>query len=520
MEIATPLSYPSRDHRALDHDALRAIFEMLPVGVLVTDAEGKSLFHNRAAREILGTADATIGNSEVMTVSGWYLPDKATLLSREDLPVVRTLRGEDVQDELFFVSNDQRPRGGWVRVTGSAIRGSNGGIQSALLLFRDVTEGRLSQQTSALLSQVVEQIGDGVLLTDKHGFIEYVNPAFETLTGFSADDVRGRTPRILKSGLQDSSFYQRLWGELLAGHPFQATIANRRKTGEIYHVEETITPIIDESGNTSHLVAIIKDITEVLNLQEREVQLRLARQIQQKFYRPAPTVPGFDVAAAAYPAYETSGDYFDFIPLPHNRLGIAVGDVEGHGFGSALVMALTRAYVHSFAAMGLEVDQILSQVNRMLVEDIGDRCFVTLMLASLDLDSRSLVFAGAGHIPGYVLNPDGSTEHTLESSGPPVGLFPNLRFSRNPTITLEPGQLLFLLTDGITESASPDGIEWGATGALNYLATHRHRPANQLVEGLYHEALRFTAHEPQRDDIASVIIKVEGAASGNSMLGL
>ena len=196
-------------------------------------------------------------------------------------------------------------------------------------------------------------------------------------------------------------------------------------------------------------------MTEAFNRQEREVQLRLARQIQQKFYRPAPTIPGFDLAAAAYPAYETSGDYFDFISLPHRRLGIAVGDVEGHGFGSALVMALTRAYIHSFAAMGLEVDQILTQVNRMLVDDLGDGCFVTLMLASLDVDTRSLVYAGAGHIPGYVLNPSGSTEHTLESSGPPLGLFPNVRFSRNASITLRPGQLLVLLTDGITESASP-----------------------------------------------------------------
>ena len=512
MESATQLN-----HEGLDQEALRAIFEMLPIGVLVADADGKSLFHNRAARDILGTSDATSGGrSELISVFGWYLPDKATRLSPEELPVERALRGETVQDELFFVGNCERPRGGWIRVTGSAIRDSEGLITSALLLLRDVTEGRLSQQTSVLLSQVVEQIADGVLLTDRQGFIQYVNPAFETMTGFSADDVRGRTPRILKSGLQDPAFYQRLWSELLAGQPFQATIANRKKTGEIYHVDQTITPIIDESGQASHFVAVIKDITHALNTQEREVQLRLARQIQQRFYRPPPILPGFDVAGAAYPAYETSGDYYDFIPLPHNRLVIAVGDVEGHGFGSALVMALTRAYVHSFAAMGLEVDQILSQVNRMLVEDLGDGCFVTLMLASLDLDSRSLVYAGAGHIPGYVLNSDGSTAHTLESSGPPVGLFPDVSFSRNPSITLHPGQLLVLLTDGITESTSPDGIEWEARGALDYLAAHRHRPASHLVDGLYHETLRFTCHEPQKDDITSLILKVESAMSGGS----
>lgn len=522
MELATQLSHQDLDqqrldpqgfdHEGLDPEALQAIFEMLPIGVLVTDIDGKSLFHNRAALEILNAADSRSANfSEASTVFGWYLPDRTTLLSNDELPVLRVLRGEEVRDELYFVGNACRSQGVWIRVTGRTIRDSEDFITSALLLFHDVTEGRLSQQTTTLLSQVVEQIKDGVLLTDRQGFIEYVNPAFEAMTGFSADDVRGKTPRILKSGLQDPPFFEGMWSELLAGRSVQATIANRKKSGEIYQVEETITPIIDETGDASHFVAVIKDITEALNVQERDVQLRLARQIQQKFYRAAPTVSGFDVAAAAYPAYHTGGDYFDFIPLPHNRLGIAVGDVEGHGFGSALVMALTRAYVHSFASMGLEVDQILSQVNRMLLNDLGDGCFVTLMLASLDLNSRSLVYAGAGHIPGYVLDPSGSTKHTLESSGPPVGLFPDMRFAPNPAITLEPGQLLVLFTDGITESASPDGTEWGAQGALDYLATHRARPAHQLAEGLYQEALRFSCHEPQKDDIASVIVKVGSA---------
>ena len=163
--------------------------------------------------------------------------------------------------------------------------------------------------------------------------------------------------------------------------------------------------------------------------------------------------------------------------------------------------------------MGLEVDQLLTHVNRMLVDDLGDRCFVTLMLACLDTDAQTMVYAGAGHIPGYVLNASGSTEHVLESSGPPLGLFPNVRFSRNPSITLYPGQLLVLLTDGITESASPDGHEWGATGAVKYVAAHRDQTAKQIVDGLYHEALSFAGNEPQKDDITSVIVKVEPVRS-------
>ena len=506
METETDLSDKALGCEA---EALRSIVEMLPTGIVLIDAEGNLLFHNRAAQEILGAEDAARGGpSDWTSAFGWYLPDKTTLLSPEELPMVRGLRGEDIYDALLFVRNASRPDGVWISATVRPLRDDRGRINSAVMICREVNGGRMSQQSRVLLSQVVEQIADGVLLTDKQGFIEYVNPAFETMTGFSHDDVRGRSPQILKHGMQDPVFDQRHSGELLSGRPLQTTTINRKKTGEIYHVEETISPISDDAGNITHFVTVMQDVTEALNRQEHEVQLRLARQIQQKFYGVAPIVPGFDVAGAAYPAYETSGDYFDFIPLPHNRLGIAVGDVEGHGFGSALVMALTRAYVHSFAALGLEVDQILTQVNRMLVNDLGDGCFVTLMLASLDIETRSLVFASAGHVPGYVLSPSGPVEHTLESSGPPLGLFPQVGFSRSPSITLEPGQLLVLLTDGITESATPDGGEWGAHGALDYLRASGNHTAHQLVDGLYREARRFAGSELQRDDITSVVVRV------------
>lgn len=246
-------------------------------------------------------------------------------------------------------------------------------------------------------------------------------------------------------------------------------------------------------------------------IQEHEVQLRLARQVQEKFYRPAPHVPGFDIAASAHPAHETGGDYFDFIPLAHDRVCVAVGDVEGHGFGSALVMALTRAYVRSFAALGLEVDQILTLVNRMLLSDLGDRCLVTLLLLSLDTVHRSIVYAGAGHVPGYVLTASGSVGHILESAGPPLGLFPQMKFGRGPRIDLQPEDLVALLTDGMIESTASDGCEWGVNGTLSYLREHRDDTADQLERNLFLEARRFAGGAVQTDDITSIIIKVQSA---------
>lgn len=290
------------------------------------------------------------------------------------------------------------------------------------------------------------------MLTDKQGQIEYVNPAFEATSGYKRAEVLGETPRILKSGLHDAEFYSQLWNRLMEGQTFRGMIINRKKSGELYWAQQTITPIREGSGNLTHFVSVLQDITEVRKQEEQEFQLRLARKVQQQFYGSAPTVAGFDLGGASYPAYETGGDYFDFIPMPNDQLGIALGDVEGHGFGSALVMALTRAYLRSFATMNIELDQILARVNRMLAQDLEHGRFVTLALARLDIARRSLTYAGAGHMPGFILRASGQVDHVLESNGPPLGLFPASNLSCQKEIPLEPGQIVVLLTDGITES--------------------------------------------------------------------
>ena len=151
----------------------------------------------------------------------------------------------------------------------------------------------------------------------------------------------------------------------MGGQTFRGMIINRKKSGELYWAQQTITPVRDQGGELTHFLSVLQDITELRKQEEHDFQLRLAREVQQQFYGSAPAVAGFDIGGSSYPAYETGGDYFDFIAMPNGRLGIVLGDVEGHGFGSALVMALTRAYLRSFASLDLELEQILVQVNRM-----------------------------------------------------------------------------------------------------------------------------------------------------------
>jgi phosphoserine phosphatase RsbU/P len=366
-------------------------------------------------------------------------------------------------------------------------------------------------QTFALLSRIVEQTADSVILTDMQGIILYVNPAFEATTGYGRDDAMGKTPRILKSGRHDAEFYRQMWEQLGRGFPFKGMVINRKKTGALYWAQQTITSIRDDSGHDAYFVSVSQDITEARKKQEQEFQLQLAHDVQQHFYAVPPVVSGFDIGASAHPADATGGDYFDFIPMSDHSLVIAVADAKGHGFSSALIMALTRAYLRCFAAMQLELDEILARVNQMLLKDLKHGDFVTLFLARLNGTDRTLSYASAGHVPGLVFRDSGFVKHTLNSTGPPLGLFAASTFLSPQAIQFEPGEIAVFLTDGVTESTTPDGQQFGAERVFDQIRALSHRSASHIADGIYHATRVFVQGDIQDDDITSVIIKADRA---------
>ncbi len=263
------------------------------------------------------------------------------------------------------------------------------------------------------------------------------------------------------------------------------------------------------------LAAVIAERAQLIREQsaqealEQELQLRLGREVQQRFYTgTAICVAGFDIASVAYPARETGGDYLDLFSMADGRICIGVGDVSGHGLGSALVMALTRAYVRSFAQVETDLAKILSSVNHMLIADhLEDDRFVTLLLVCLDGPNGSLSYASAGHIPGFLMNGSGKIESVLESSGPPLGLFDDSQFVTS-ALPLAHQQLVILLTDGAPETTASEDVEFGTDGVLKYVRDHRHDSVRDLAEGIYRAARAFARDEPQRDDVTDVIIRI------------
>jgi len=245
-----------------------------------------------------------------------------------------------------------------------------------------------------------------------------------------------------------------------------------------------------------------------MRTREQEFHMGLARAVQQRFYKCQPLrVDGFDIAGAAFPADETGGDYFDILPLPRGHLGIFIGDVSGHGIGSALLMAQVRASIRAFARATTDLKKILRLVNGALLADSEENMFATLTSCRLHPNSRSLVYSSAGHVPCFVLDSRGTVKRVLESTDTPLGLFPDRSFPCGEKIELEPGDMLALLTDGIAEAKGPDQAEFGVHGAIEYMGAHRRESAEQIVTGIYQAVREFAKGLPQLDDITTVVCK-------------
>ncbi len=492
----------------MDNGLIESVLGHLPEGVVVADGRGECLYVNEAAENILGADLREHLVSEWAEVYGLYLPDTVTPYLPEELPLVRATRGEDVSEIEVYVKNARVPLGSWIGMKSRSMGDALGVTRGGVLVMRDITSSKHDQELVQRLSSVVEQTGDSVMITNPSGVIEYVNSGFETTTGYMSEEVLGSTPRILNSGEHGEAFFRDLWKTLLEGRVFRGTIVNRKKNGEHYYSRQTITPIKRATGETSHFVTVGKDITQVLKAAEEQSKMMLARTVQQKLYPScAPELEHFDLAGTAYPADATGGDYFDYIPMKGGLLGIAIGDVSGHGIATALLMVQTRAYLRSLSTTRSDVEGLLRELNRALSSDMADSHYVTLALARLDPHTGAVAFSNAGHPPGYILDRSGAVKQVLKAKGVPIGCFPEWECDPSDHISLESGDLMLLFTDGITEAENLNGEVFGTERILEFVSAHRHETSQDIVNGLCLAVRHFTGSAPQNDDVTAVICK-------------
>ncbi|NPA95621.1 MAG: PAS domain S-box protein [Thermodesulfobacteria bacterium] len=155
----------------------------------------------------------------------------------------------------------------------------DGRRKGLMVLGRDITHIKKTEEERQMLASAVENAADAIIITDPTGNIQYVNPAFERMTGYSAQEVIGKNPRILKSGKHDDAFYKKLWETIARGRVWEGRVINRRKDGSLYTADVTIFPVFDSTGNIIRYVSMQRDVTEHVKLHEEKA--RLESQLQQ-----------------------------------------------------------------------------------------------------------------------------------------------------------------------------------------------------------------------------------------------
>jgi len=274
----------------------------------------------------------------------------------------------------------------------------------------------------------------------------------------------------------------------------------------------------DGSGKPYRMVGWHLDITDRKRseqlMQEREGELIAAQRIQEHMLpHSAPLVPGYDIAGSLLPAEFAAGDYYDYLPMPDGSLGIVVGDVCGHGFSAALLMASTSAHLRSFMSEHSDIGEILRHLNTLLCQETEEGRFVTLVFVQIELASRTLKYANLGHPSGYVLGQSGDVKGVLQSGALPLAIQSDIDLPPNGPIGLENKDIILLTTDGIVEARSPEGAFFGDERMLEVVRANRDRRASEIIQSLQQAVSDFTGLNKPQDDLTAVVIKVEADSS-------
>jgi len=237
-------------------DLLRAMFEGMPEAVLMVDDRGQIVMANPACEDLLGYAPGALVGRSVDDLVPERFPGHAP--HRADFMADPRARAMGLGPELDVRCAD----GSDIPVDIQLAPVQVGGAVHVVATIRDLRQEVLGRVSRAAQSAALWAAANGVVITDPSAIIQWVNPAACRITGYSAEELRGRHTRLLKSGVHDDEFYRGLWTTVTRGDVWTGTIVNRRKDGSLYHEEQTIAPVVNGRGDITHFIAIKLDVTD------------------------------------------------------------------------------------------------------------------------------------------------------------------------------------------------------------------------------------------------------------------
>jgi sigma-B regulation protein RsbU (phosphoserine phosphatase) len=241
-----------------------------------------------------------------------------------------------------------------------------------------------------------------------------------------------------------------------------------------------------------------------------EFELELAQSVQRSLLpQEVPEIPGLEVAAFSRPAQIVGGDYFDFFRWEDGTHGLAIADVAGHGISASLHMASIQTLLRTLVPASPSPLPVVQELQRLLLHNVHFSTFVTLFLAALDPATGRLTYCNAGHPPPLILHPEGDVRGSirwLEPTGAAVALIEGLEFEAASTL-MQPGDLLLLYTDGLTEAMNPNGELFGRERLGQLAGQASTVPARELLQILRRGMESFIEDRSLGDDVTIVVCR-------------
>jgi serine phosphatase RsbU (regulator of sigma subunit) len=286
----------------------------------------------------------------------------------------------------------------------------------------------------------------------------------------------------------------------------------------VFDILPYITRLTSQFGSAIEVIFFqlaLADRIKVLSQEQESIKqsLYLAREVQQNLLpHKKPLIGGLDIAGKSIYCDETGGDYYDFIidsNADDKKIGVVIADVSGHGISSALLMSAVRSSLRQRSFLPGGIDEIISDVNRQLVQDVEDTGqFITMFYLTIDPVERYIKWIRAGHDPAIFYDPGSDTFEELGGPGVAMGVMEDCKYKQSKKTTLQKGQLILLSTDGIWEARNRRGEMFGKEPIYDIIRNNSSSSANEILDKILDSLKNFQIGSKVEDDITVVIIKI------------
>ncbi|HJQ69919.1 MAG TPA: SpoIIE family protein phosphatase [Blastocatellia bacterium] len=349
---------------------------------------------------------------------------------------------------------------------------------------RDAMPTASQVQISRSITNRVLSEGASILTSDAMH-----DPRFQSQNSVVLSQIRSVMAVPLFSG-------EETFGMIYVDNPF-----NNRFTEEDLKVLTTIASVASIKIEHERL------LEERLEKRRMEEELKVASEIQMRLQPVAPPkLAGWDMTGVSFPCREIGGDYYDFIPRSKdNRLVVAVGDVSGKGTGAALLMSSLHAAVRAQSQTVSSISEVMSEINRYIYENSPPNKYLTLFYGELDPDTGALMYSNGGHNTPMLVRPTGEIVK-LDRGGLPIGLMQDATYQED-VVGFQPGDVLVIYSDGITESVNEQDEEFGETRLIEVVRHNINRSVSGIRDRIDESLSRFVGTTAPVDDMTLMIIK-------------